>query len=177
MRRKFLVATVVAGIAVTSNAAFACGDKLLALFGRPGFRQMRARASSASILAYARENSAVAGVLRRLDLPSAGKWTGYKLQAVDTPSKLDQALQRGNYDILLVDLSDADSAQEHARTSPSRPTLLPVAPSATKAEVSAAKKKYRGVLKSSGGLDHYVSAIDEALAERVKTASAARSPR
>lgn len=157
-----------------TSAAFACGDKLMFSVGGARFRQLYARTHPASILAYGRQNSAVPGVVKELEFQPALKQAGYKFYSVEDPTRLDEALKTGKYDLVLVDAPDAEGLEQQVRSAPSMPLVLPVVYKSTKAEARAVELKFHHVLKAPGSPDNYLAALDEALIVRSKNGSARR---
>src|ERR1041385_1374736 len=92
---------IIATLAVTVTAVFACGDKLVLFSGVGRFRQVNAGAHPASILAYTRQNSTLPDVLQDLERQPTLKKAGHKFYSVGDPAQLDQALKTGHYDLLL----------------------------------------------------------------------------
>ena len=168
MRKLLMGVLVFATATLAVTAALACGDKLM-LFARGArFGQVYPRAHAASILAYTRQNSAVPGVVKDLELQPALKQAGHKLQVVEDPAALDEALKTGKYDLVLADVADVESLEQQVRSAPSSPMLLPVVYKPSKAEETAAGKKFRFVLKAPGKTDHYLAAIDKAMEQKLK---------
>ena len=87
-------------------------------------------------------------------------------------SELDQlkeALKSGQYDLVVGDLADAAALEEQVRSVASQPTFLPIMYKASKAEASAAQKRYMCLLKAPNKIGHYLSVIDDAMALRLKS--------
>ena len=125
----------------------------------PGLKPAR----PASILAYPKENSASSTVIRQIQLQPALAKAGYKFQVVEDASRLAEALRTGKYDLVIADVAFADELRELVQSAPSHPTILPVAFNRTKAEQSAAQKKYHCLLKAPSDPEHYLVAIDQAM--------------
>jgi CheY-like chemotaxis protein len=173
MRRLFFGALV---LVLSASAVMACGDKLMLLSGMTRLRQVYSRAHPASILAYTRTNSVVPGVVRQLEHEPNLAQTGYKLSTVADPLKLDEALRIGKYDLILVDVADADSLAQQVRSAASMPLMLPIVYNSTKIEAKAVEKKFRCVLKAPASPDHYLAALDEALEIRLRKGGAKPTP-
>ena len=168
MRKLLIGVFVVATTTLAAIAALACGDKLM-LFARGArFGQVYPRAHAVSILAYTRQNSAVPAVVRDLELQPALKQAGHKLQLVQNPEALDEALKTGKYDLVLADVADADGLEQQVRSALSSPMMLPVAYKPSKAEEAAAGKKFQFVLKAPGNTERYLAAIDKAMELKLK---------
>lgn len=164
MRRIALAAVIIFGVLVSSIAlAEACGDKALRI-GR-GIR-FRRTAHPAAVLIYIPSNSA-----RASQLQSMLKKVGHKPHSVQGVDKLSEALNSGQYDLVFSDLSDAANLEKQIATSTSKPVLVPVVSKGTKAEVTAAQKQYRYVVKDPHSGDRYLDAIDQALRSRVRLLS------
>jgi hypothetical protein len=141
----------------------ACGDKLLRI-GR-GTRFQRS-VHPASILIYV---SADASVTAPAKVQSFLRKAGHKPSIVQGINGFGGALSSGNYDIILTDLSDAPGLQKQIETSTSKPTIVPIAIKATKAERVAAKKEYKCLVKDSNHGDEYLDAIEAAMRLRTRT--------
>ena len=168
--RKLALAALLAGItAFTSLIALGCGDKLSIAGLAVRYRQVNAGAHPASILAYARQDSTLSGVLRDLQSQTAVKQVGHKFYAVEDSNRLSEALRNGKYDVVLADASDAAALQQQIESAPSKPALLPVVYKSTKAEANAVEKRFRCVLKAPGSPNNYIAAIDDAMALKLKS--------
>lgn len=169
MRKPFIAAGfVLATGLLTAVAAFACGDKLMLLARGARFGQVYSRSHPASVLAYMRQDSSVPVVVRDLEHNSALKQAGHKLQVVEDRTALDEALKTGKYDLVLADVADAESLEQQVRSAPSSPMMLPVVYKPSKAEETAAGKKFRFVLKAPGNAERYLAAIDKAMEQKLK---------
>jgi hypothetical protein len=170
LRRSLVTAMVGAAVALGPIAAFACGDKLMLLIGNARYRQVY-NAHPASILAFTRQNSVVPGIVSELEHQPPLKRGGHKFYSVDDLSRLDEALKAGQYDLVLADVADADSLEQHLQSGPSRPMMLPVVSNSTKAETKAVEKKFHCVLKAPGSPSNYLAAIDDAMDVRLRGGS------
>jgi hypothetical protein len=165
MRRIVIYFSIVNCILMTSmSVANACGDKSLRI-GR-GVRFQRT-GHPASILIYipstAPGNVARVDPLRTL-LKKAGHKTARTVLGVD---QLDEALRSGHYDLVLSSLTEAGGLQSHIASSQSRPVLVAVAPSKVpKAEVRAAERQYKYIVKDSGNPEQYLTAVEQAMKAR-----------
>jgi hypothetical protein len=169
--RKFIFTGILlASFALITTAAFACGDKLMLNFGSLQFRQVYAR-HPASVLAYVRQNSPVAGVVRQLELQPVLKQSGHKFYAVNGPAGFEEALKTGKYDLVLADAADAESLEHELEGAPLMPSVLPVVYKSTRVEAASVEKKFRAILKAPGSVEYYLAAIDQAMEVRVKGAS------
>ena len=164
MRRITIAVLLTIGSLLMSVAVVdACGDKLLRI-GR-GTRFQRS-VHPASILIYV---SADAPASHPAKVQSFLKKAGHKPSIVQGINGFGGALSSGNYDIILTDLSDAPRLQKQIETSTSKPTIVPIAIKATKAERVAAKKEYKCLVKDSNDGDEYLDAIEAAMRLRTRT--------
>lgn len=167
LSKPFVVGAMLLSSATTASA---CGDKLMLLVGTARFRQVYGSSHPASILAYTHADSAVANVIQALERQPDLQRAGHKFFVVKDSAELEQALKTGRYDVLLVDIGDAQQLMQRARSAPSRPTILPVISKSNHAE-AAAGKTFHSVLKAPDSSRHYLSAIDDALETRIKDGS------
>jgi hypothetical protein len=153
---------------LTAAVAWACGDKLMLM--------MRLRVAQLNlghpivVLAYSQRDLPSSVFVRQIQSQPAVQKAGHRFQFIDDTARLDDALKANKYDLVLADLSVADQLNEHANSSPFRPVVLPVAYKTTKAENSAAEKKFHCLLKAPGSSSDYFEAVDEALQWKAKTA-------
>jgi DNA-binding NtrC family response regulator len=160
MRRILIVPAIIAGIVLLGiPAADACGDKALRI-GR-GIRFQRTT-HPVSVLIYIPSNN-----LRATQLQSMLKKVGHKSSAVQSEDRLGDALKSGQYDLVFTDLAAAASLETNIKTSPFKPVLVAVVSEGRKAEVTAAKKQYRYVVKNPHSADQYLDAIEDAMLSRV----------
>ncbi len=160
MRRILLAVVVIAGVVLLSIAvADACGDKSLRI-GR-GIRFQRSSHPTA-VLIYLPSNAT-----RAAQLQSMLKRVGHKADSAQDAGRLSEALTSGQYDLVFAEFAEAAKLARQIETSRSKPVLVPVISSGTKAEVTAARTQYRYVVKNPHNADNYLDAIDEAMRSRV----------
>lgn len=176
MRKPFDVAILLVAGGLISTAALACGDKLILTIGNVRYRQINGSPHPASILAYAPRNSPVAQVVGDLERQSAGKRDGLTFYSLDDGARLDQVLRSQKYDLVLVDVSNAENLEREAQAVPSKPIVLPVVYHSTKAAAAEAQKKFHCVLTAPGSPSRYLLAIDRAMEVKLKARSGKRWP-
>ena len=160
MRRMVLAVVIITGMALASIAvADACGDKALRI-GR-GIRFQRA-SNPTAVLIYLPSNAP-----RAAQLQSMLKKVGHRSYAVQGVDSLGEALKSGQYDLVFTDLAVAASLETNIKTSASKPVLVAVVSEGRKAEVSAAQKQYRYVVRNPHSADQYLDAIEDAMRSRV----------
>jgi hypothetical protein len=156
------------GLLLGGVVAWACGDKLMLVMGS---RSSQIRPTHpAAILAYP-GRSASAAVIRQFQSEPAFKKAGHRFQLVEDSAGLDTALKAGKYDLVVVDVANANGLSQQVSLAPSKPVLLPVAFKASKEEQSAAQKRYHCLLKAPGNAENYLDAIDRAMELRLKRVS------
>ena len=121
----------------------------------------------AAILAYP-GRSASAALIRQFQSEPAFKKAGHRFQFVEDSAGLDAALKAGKYDLVVVDVENANELSQQVSLAASRPVLLPVAFNASRDEQSAAQKKYHCLLKAPGNAENYLDAIDRAMEWKLK---------
>lgn len=155
------VALVLAAILVSSSTsdAEACGDKFLRV-GR-GARYQRAYVAvhPASLLLVARPGSSVAAALKELE-PTL-KRAGHKSTVVKDAAAVAEALDRGEFHVVLADLEDVPSVERAARTTGARVDVLPFIEQPSQAERAAVESQYRCVAEVPGKKADVLGKIDE----------------
>lgn len=154
------------GLCVWQPLALACGDKLLVLGLGVRFQRAYAAVHPASILIYRPRPSAVPAAMKELE--ATLKDAGHKVQTVEDATKLAEALKTGTYDLVLVDVATAPTLEQEVRSSPSKPTMLPLSYNATKADVATAAKRFGSLLNIPSKSGQYLATIDRAMESRSK---------
>ena len=157
---------ILPGLFLVATVAWACGDKLMLMMGARSARIKPVR--PALILAYPGQ-TASATLIRDLHLQLPLRKAGHRIQVIEDPAVLDNALKGGKYDLVVTDLANANELTKSVLSAPSKPVLLPVAFQASKEEQSAAQKKYHCLLKAPANPDNYLAAIDQAMDWKLKT--------
>lgn len=156
---------ILPALLLVAAVAWACGDKLMLIMGA---RLQIRSVHPALILAYPGQTPS-ATLIRDLQFQSAVKKAGHRIQVVEDPAGLDNALKSGKYDLVLADVAHANEVSQRVLSAPSKPVFLPVAFQASKEEQSSAQKKYRFLLKAPSKSENYLTAIDQAMDWKLKT--------
>lgn len=168
MKRMIVLALLLGlGVSTFQETAIACGDKLLVLGRGVRFQRAYAAVHPASILIYRPGASAGAKDVKEFD--STLKDAGHKLQTVGDPASLADAMTKGRYDLVLVDLAQAGALESQIQAAPSKPRLLPLSYKATKADVATAKQRFGSLLNIPSRSGEYLATIDRAMESRVKS--------
>jgi hypothetical protein len=163
MKRITITLVITLGVLTMSTASIdACGDKLLRI-GRGTRFQHSIRPASILIYIPAGTTTTVP------QLQSYLKRAGHKPRVVQGIDNFSGALSSGQYDVVLTDLSDAPSLQKQIETSTSKPSIVPIAVKASKAEQAAAKKQYKCLVRDSDDGEKYLDAIEAAMKSRART--------
>src|SRR5262245_5440754 len=126
MRRSLNLLTLL-GVALFLRAehAVGCGDKVLVM-GRGLRYASLQRLRPASILTFGGAGSNTARSLQDPKLVKALEKAGHKLQNVTDSGELRRALQGGRYDLVIVDLVDADAIEQILSLTAPAPSVLPI---------------------------------------------------
>jgi hypothetical protein len=149
-------------------ALLGCGDKFVVLGRGVRFGAVHMSAHPASILIYMNPNSHVPAADKEFQLQTTLKLAGHKAAIVEDQGGLDRALNSGKYDLVLADLSDAATLESEAKSSPSKPAVLPLVYNPTGTELAQAEKKYSCLVKASRKNHDLLAVIDEAMQGKIK---------
>jgi len=166
MRRLLKIGSWGLFLFVAVTQVLACGDKVLALGRAVKLRYVSTH--SASILLYLRSGTPAAAATSDASLQSALKKSSQVLRIVNDASELDQALNRGKYDLIVTDPQDAPGVEQQLQTISPHTVVVPLLYQSTKTEASALAKRYHVVLKAPGKTDSYFLALDEAMEMKAK---------
>jgi hypothetical protein len=147
--------------------AWACGDKLMLVMG---VRASQIKPLHPAAILVLPGQSPSAPIMRNLQAQPALKKAGHRFEVVEDAAGLNAALKRGKYDVVMADMSQASEVSRDVESAASRPIVLPVAYKPSKEEQSIAQKTYHCLLKTPGGTDNFLAAIDQAMEWRLKIA-------
>jgi DNA-binding NtrC family response regulator len=142
----------------------ACGDKFLVPTRGTRFQRPPDMREPAAILVFANSaivpasvaNAAIDAMLRK---------AGYRPTSVNNVSDFDKALDRGKWDLVLVDLADGPSVSSRLQ-GVSAPVLLPVAQNMSSSQLTEARKHYARVVAMPVKSRALIDVVDDALAQR-----------
>lgn len=174
MRRfPILVLLAVFGLGVW-QAAEACGDKFLLVGPGVKFKQMYASVYPGHILVYAGPALGPKAPIRNTNLHKTLRQAGHRVSVIEDASLLEQAIQKGGVDVVLVDLTDARQADGLALASPSRPKVVPVLPKRNTPGPDLLQQ-FQYKLKASDNSMQWLNVIEEAMKARVMARRAQKS--
>jgi hypothetical protein len=87
---------------------------------------------------------------------------------VEDSAGLENALNAGKFDLVVMDVANAEELGRRVSSAQSKPVLLPVAFQASREEQSAAQKKYHCLLRLPARPENYLVAIDQAMDWKLK---------
>ena len=158
-----LIATL---LGCTTPFATACGDKLLVLgpgvtFGNifPSYH--------ASIIAYVPTSLPQSAAVNDSQFQAALQKAGYKLRLVPDVYTLTEAVRSGKYDIILVDLQNAPTAEEQVTTATVNTVVMPVVYDGADLKTAAAMQ-FRCIRKVSGKNSSCFSTLNKAIESKLK---------
>ena len=172
----FGLAVGVSCLLVADPLVEACGDKLLSIARGIRLQQAYKTRYPASILVYAARASDLEKsgqrdpLLQMTLLYMSLKQAGHKPQAVDNVRDLDELLTIGRFDLVLAELEDLGTVNEHVAKLQSSATLLPVVYKPSKAELAAAQERFPLVLKMPATSTQHLKSIDQAMKSRPQAA-------
>jgi len=144
----------------------ACGDKFLVVGRGVRYTRVRASAHPANILIYMKPGSSVPAAAKDAKLEVSLKQAGHKVQTVESPGQLNEALKTSKFDLVVADIVDSPTLEKEVGSQTSHPGVVPVLYNPSDAEVAAAQKQYGCALKTPS--KDPLSAIDEAMVQRLK---------
>jgi len=168
MKTRLVVTVLLLGAIGVAEPLLACGEKFRVGTRLTRFQQPPRARDAASILIYA--NPALSKALAGVPVDQALRKAGYKPTSVTSPKEFQAALDRGGWDLVLLDVGDSGAAIARAPVA-NAPVVVPVIFNASKAELAAAKKQHPHALKGPIKSQSLVHAIDDALADKPPTQS------
>ncbi len=170
MKKAWLYAGVAVAVLLSGSGLYACGDKLLALGRGIRFQHAYAAKRPASIIIYA-SHSAGAEAIKKSQFHTTLKQAGHRLKTVENHGELSQALQKGAYDLILADISDAPALRPEADSAASKPLVVPMLHKPSRKEMAEMEKEYRFYFRDGKAMEALI-AIEEAMKSRGRPARA-----
>jgi hypothetical protein len=125
------------------------------------------------VLLYANPASPLPGALTRLSVDATLRKAGYRPTVVSTLDGLEAALNRGGWDVIVVDAADGAAVRakldRHTASA-----VLPVLLDAPDAAVKQARADYKRIIKSPGRGQAFVDGIDDVIASRMADAGSGK---
>ena len=160
-----LVACLTIG-ATASQTVSACGDKFLLVGRGVSFRRVYAAVHPASILLVLPSKNVKSAAVRDSSLLSALKLAGHRVDVVQQPTNLADALGRSRHDIVLVERADASAAGEAAAsTAQTRPSIVSVVEDGSGQTPAPSPGEY--ILKVPQRLPQILNLLDDVMKARL----------
>jgi hypothetical protein len=151
-----------------SRAVSACGDKFLLVGRGLSYQHAYAAVHPASILIVLPPKSVKSAAVRDSGLRKALTMAGHRVEVVQQPANLAEALGRSPYAIVLAERADA-SAVQAASAGSGQPTPSIVAvledPSAT--DLTAARQQLEYVLRTPQPASQILNLLDDVMKARL----------
>jgi hypothetical protein len=168
MRTRLIVTVLLLGMIGAGEPLLACGEKFRMASRLTRFQQPPRARTAASILIYA--NPALSKALANVPVDETLRKAGYKPTSVTSSKEFEAALDRGGWNLVLLDVGDSGTAIARSPVA-NPPVVLPVVFKASKAELDAAKRQHPHVLNGPVKSQSLVDAIDDALDDKPPTQS------
>jgi hypothetical protein len=163
MRRRAIIATLVASAISGPVDLAACGDKFLRV-GRSARYHRYAAIYPASILIYSPAAASRKGIS---ELEKLLKRAGHHPQTVAHGTAIQPTMASGQFDLVIAAYVDAERLEGELAAFPSRPHVLPILIKPTKEVAAAAARAYRHRLEVDAMTKaEALAEIDELMAGR-----------
>jgi len=169
MTMRTIIRIVPLAVCLVSAAAFACGDKLVALGGGIQFERVMVSRHPSRIAVLLSPASGLEGANREFNLVASLTLVGHDVTVVASHEELDALLEHSRQHLVLVDY--ADTARMFRRTAAvvSMPDVLPVLVRPTAAELRAAEREIGCIAEISSRSDRKtLRRVEELLEARSK---------
>jgi len=144
------------------GSALACGDKLLLLGRGVSFAWIHKAEKPASILIYMNASSELPAADKDVQLQTVLRLAGHRPKSIENRTEFDEALTSGNYNVVIVGISDAGSLKGEVEAAPGRPILVPLLYKPKKEQFAAAQKQFSCAFKAEKN-NKILRVLDEAL--------------
>jgi hypothetical protein len=171
MNRRLLIAGVVMLAAASIRTdLLACGDKFFLPGRGVSFDSAYKARHPGSVLIYVPSGSqgAVGGVTT---LQAMLTRVGHHVTVVQDAAQVTSALRAGNVDLVLTDFSSVDTLGVPVTAATTSPGILPVMHNPTKVVTASCKLRFACQLKTTDGIEKFVSTINNFLDNRAKAMS------
>src|SRR5262249_14055526 len=126
MEKRLCAACLLLLVGFTSaNLTLACGDKFLVSSRGTRYQKAPIKREPHAILIWANPASELAKALRDVPVDETLRKVGYQPTTVATATEFESALNRGDWDLLIVGIGDAQPVTQRLHSNP--PIVLPVA--------------------------------------------------
>ena len=142
MRKLITALILVSGtLGFVAPGAHACGDKFLIVGRCVSYQRTHAAQHPGHVLILWSPNSKVSAAIRDVELQDFLQQAGHRLNIMEESGSTPEAIKSGGYDVVLVDVADADRLRLDLVGTSTR--VLPVMYQAKDAEVDQVRQNYR----------------------------------
>jgi hypothetical protein len=174
MKKQLCAAFLALLIGLTStHPVLACGDKFLIASRGTRYQKAPVKREPSAILIWANPASELSQALRNVPVDETLRKVGYQPATVASATEFDSALNRGEWDLVIVAIADAEPVSRRLQSNSA--IVLPVALNATGSQMKQAKVQYEVVLKGPVKRASFLNAVDEALAHKAKRSAGSGS--
>jgi hypothetical protein len=171
---KAWLALMVAGVAVAaagSQALSACGDKFLLVGRGVRFEQAYAAVHPASILIVLPVKNVKSAAVGDSRLLTVLKNAGHRVEVIQRPANLADALNRSRHDIILAEQPEASALRDIAPTAgQAKPSIIGVLENPSPAALTDARQKLEYTLPTPTSLAHILNLMDDVMKARLDSA-------
>jgi hypothetical protein len=168
MIKRFVVAAATSVLA--ASVTLACGDKLVPLGGGIRFEQIHLSRHPGRIILFLNPSSQLPTANHEFHLDAALQRAGHAVRTVASREELEQAVQGGNPDLVVMDWSDVVQLQPGLRNEAGSPPILPVLYRPTAEQLLAAREVASCVAPAAkrNGRQTVVQSVEQVLERRGK---------
>ena len=155
-------------LASSSRALSACGDKFLLVGRGVRFEQAYAAIHPASILIVLPPKGVKSAAVRDSRLLSALKKAGHRVEVIQQPANLADALSRSRHDIILAERVDASTLNDIAPpVGQVKPSIVGVLEDASPSALNDAHRQLEYVLPTPTSLARILNLMDDVMKARL----------
>jgi hypothetical protein len=168
MIKRFVVAAATSLAA--ASVALACGDKLVPLGGGIRFEQIHLSRHPGRIILFLNPASQLPTANHEFHLDTALQRAGHAVSTVTSREELEQAVQAGNPDLVVMDWSDVVQIHPGLQGEPGSPPILPVLYRPTAEQLLEAREHTSCVAPAAkrNGRQTVVQSVEQVLERRGK---------
>ena len=144
MKLRICMFTALAALVSAGATAHACGDKFLIVGRCVSYQRTHTAEHPGRVLILWSSDSKAGTAIRDVELQEFLQQAGHRVNVVEESATTPDAIKASSYDIVLVDVADADRVRLDLEGTPTR--VLPVMYQATSAEVQQVRQNYRCAL-------------------------------
>jgi len=108
------------------------------------------------------ESSELPAAEKDLKLQAALSVAGHRPRSVENRTEFEQALRSGNYNVIIVGISDARTLKSEVEGAPGRPQLIPVLYKPKKEQFAAAQQQFSCAVKAERN-NRILHVLDDAM--------------